>query len=115
MLWTRKPKNNRSALRFSYSIGKDKRWLRAWIKNSCNREVSITTKNKIPSGSAVEIEFLQPDTQTSIILFGTVAHASYVKEHKCFYNEITLMDSTDQAAEILKQIKDIDMRIIRSV
>jgi hypothetical protein len=115
MLWTGKPRNKDSIIRFSYSVGRDERWLRAWIRNACKREVSLTTKNEIPVDSDVEIEFLHADTSTSVILTGTVIKSIYIQNHKCFLNEIALTNIADRAAEILKQIDGTDTCMIRNI
>jgi hypothetical protein len=115
MLWTGKPINKGSILKFSYSLGKDKRWLRAWIRNACHREVSLTTKKEIPVNSNVEIEFLYPDTSSSVVLTGTVVKSIYIQNHECFLNEITLTDIVNRAAEILKQMNGTDTCMIRKI
>ncbi|MBN1798694.1 MAG: hypothetical protein JW822_08955 [Spirochaetales bacterium] len=76
--------------------------------------MSLTTKKEIPSGSDVEIEFLQPDTHSSIVLSGKVIRTNYIEEHKCYFTEITLTIPDGQTAEILNRLNDKDMFITRN-
>jgi hypothetical protein len=89
-------------------------WLKAEIKNICQVEVCLTTKNDLGENSAVEMEFLPKGENTPLSIPGKVRHVEFLREHNCFFSEIAFEILANKQKRIFAWLGELKSCIIRS-